>query len=697
MRRLLVIAVALGVLTAHRALGPTPLPLAAEAAWTRAAAAGELGPIAQGASAVLGVGGHALQGVLFALLAAVCAAWGSGPVQEPRPLGRGGSPATPPSESGRVALSALLGASAALGVPSLWIDARGVGPTVLAAVLLVGCAVAGGARRWGAALGLGACAVGLAPPGGLLALGHAGELGVAAYLPGLRGVGVAALRESGPAAGLPWPHVGVLVVLLLREPRRGLAGTLGVGAAWILCGWAATPLLAASALASGGTVLEPRWTRRRREGGTGAGLVSALVALAALLQGAATVRAVRGAPPSRAVACAGGAPADAFAPWPRAAALPCPPALDLAPLRGWLGDVRAGVALVAPELPAGALDGRLGRATWVPAWDRAATHTVELRPDDAPMTGWRALLPPPDAILRAAPGWTLRAWARALPPESALARVDATAHHPSRQSLRTWRVDREVEVLAPASSATVLRVPTGWEVVYVRDQALWRAVSADGWSWGSPEPLGIEAVDPAFVRLEAGWRLYAVVPAARGGDPAHGRTTVRAWDTPDLRVYTPRAETVLAGEGLLDPSVARRPDGTWEMWLTEGGRRVRRATSSDGLRFALDVSGRASVLANATVPEVAPDGAWMVVQRPLVDRTALYLHRRGTDGAWSRGEPLEVCGTGASVAEARLYWTDSGAPCGPPWAWPNRAPPAPWSCPAGGGCVTGTPWNASAP
>jgi hypothetical protein len=695
-RRLLVAIVALGVLGVHHAMGPTPLPLAAEVAWTRAADAGDLGPVAQLVALVLSVGGHRLQGVLFALLAAVCAAWGGGAFSSDLPTGRGGSPATPPAEPARAALSTLLGASAVLGVPALWIAARGGGPDLVVAGLLVACAVCAGARRRVAAVLLGVCAVAVVPPGGLPALAYAGEDGLGAYVPGLAGVGVDALREVGPAAGVPWPHVLVLVGALLRAPRRGLAGLLGVAAAWGLCGWSATPLLMASALASGGTVLEPRWTRRRREGGTGPGAASAVVTVLALAQGAFTARAVLGAPATRALAC-GTVRSGPIGPWPRAEALPCPPALDLAPLRGWLGEGRAGVALVAPELPEGILDARFARATLLSAWDRAATHTVELRPDDAPVTGWRALLPPPDAILRAAPGWTMRAWSRALPPESALAGADPTAHHPARQSLRAWQVDREVDVLAPASSATVLRVATGWEVVFVRDQALWRASSADGWAWGAPAPVGIQAVDPAFVRTGDGWRLYAVVPEDREGDPVHGRTTVRAWDTSDLRVYTPVAAPVLAGAGLLDPSVARRPDGSWEMWLTEGGRRVRRATSPDGLRFTLDAPRGPSVLANATVPEVAPDGAWIVVQRPLVDRTALYLHRRGTDGAWTRGEALEVCGTGASVAGGRLYWTDSGAPCGPPWAWPNRAPPAPWSCPSADACVTGTPWNASAP
>ena len=225
-------------------------------------------------------------------------------------------------------------------------------------------------------------------------------------------------------------------------------------------------------------------------------------------------------------------------------------------------------------------------------------------------------------------------------------------------------------------------------------------LDAGSGAWAPPLPLGIRAVDPALVHLDDGtWRLYAVTFAEGVGDPVAAPTTVRSWRSQDLRSFAEEPGVRLAGMGLLDPSVARRPDGTWEMWLTEGGHRLRRATSPDALAWSLDAYVF-DTLAGATVPEVAPDGSWMVVQRRVADRSALYVQVRQPDGdAWGVGLPLELCGTGpARVVQAErsverplvspamhgsaalqtlrseLGWTDAREPCGPPYAFPRPEP-----------------------
>ncbi len=383
------------------------------------------------------------------------------------------------------------------------------------------------------------------------------------------------------------------------------------------------------------------------------------------------------------------------------------PDLTMVPSATGAREVR--LAVDAPTLDPVVVGRHLGVAA-VAADAPDATHALALLPPGLPASGWRDALPPPRLERVLASGWTLRLWDRPLPPERLLAGGRIEDHFPSAQVLWIHEDGVPVRQFGPASSVALARVaPAPLEgadaadtALFVRGQALWRAertvdASQAGGAntgsevWSTPVPLGIRAVDPALVRLDDGsWRLYAVTFAEEVGDPVGAPTTVRSWRSPDLRTFTEEPGVRLSGTGLLDPSVALRPDGTWEMWLTEQGRRLRRATSPDALAWALD-EALPDVLAGATVPEVAPDASWMVVQRRVADRSALYLHVRGAGDAWSAAQPLEVCGTGAARAvgaqrprssppptlasvRAALGWTDSREPCGPPYAFPSPAP-----------------------
>jgi hypothetical protein len=223
----------------------------------------------------------------------------------------------------------------------------------------------------------------------------------------------------------------------------------------------------------------------------------------------------------------------------------------------------------------------------------------------------------------------------------------------------------------------VVKTADGYDALYVRDQAVWRAHSADGRAFATPAPLtdaagaAIAAFDPEVVTLPDGTlRLFAAALAdgPTNVDPATHPTRILSWRGPLDHLVRDAGER-LAGTGLVDPAVAIRPDGTWEMYLTQNGRRIVRATSSDGETFTPD-----PVFAweSATVPMVA--GEWLVSQRQVMGRSVLQAALR-TDPAHPR--LLEICGTGPSFVDGRLYYTRDES-CPEPVVLPARRAAWPW-------------------
>ncbi|MDP2306212.1 MAG: hypothetical protein Q8P18_09325 [Pseudomonadota bacterium] len=295
--------------------------------------------------------------------------------------------------------------------------------------------------------------------------------------------------------------------------------------------------------------------------------------------------------------------------------------------------------------------------------------------------GWRSGLPPATATLDWPQNYAVELWDRGLPPESLLASPQEAErrNHPSRQALWVY-VDGEERgpLLEGASSAEVVRTDTGWEALFVREQALWRASSADGFVFGEARPLRdatpgqeapIAAFDPAVVRLADGrLRLYAaeLEGDARDVDPAAHSTRIVSWIGPTLDALVREPGVRIEGVGLVDPSVIEEAGGAWRMYLTEGRRRVVTATSVDGARFERDPKG---TLEGYTVPGVAPAGT-LFVQLQVMGWAVLA--RTGDLGTGAAPELLELCGTGPALVGDRLYYTRAADPCPAPVALPER-------------------------
>jgi hypothetical protein len=154
-----------------------------------------------------------------------------------------------------------------------------------------------------------------------------------------------------------------------------------------------------------------------------------------------------------------------------------------------------------------------------------------------------------------------------------------------------------------------------------------------------------------------------------GDDPAHHSTRIVSFHSTDLRHFEATPGVLLAGTGLVDPALLRRPD-RWELYYTDAGKSVRRALSEDGVRFQVDPSFS---LEGYTVPAVA--GTGLIVQAFVGDQPVFYRMPRQGDG-YGAPQSLEVCGTGASYVEGRLYFSRDPAlpPCAPPTVFPDRAP-----------------------
>lgn len=292
----------------------------------------------------------------------------------------------------------------------------------------------------------------------------------------------------------------------------------------------------------------------------------------------------------------------------------------------------------------------------------------------SPRQAWRDLLPPPDTLL-AWPEYAVMLWDRPLPPETLLSEPDPGRHHPSRQGLFVRLPDGSEQgpLLQPASSAEVVRTDAGYRAYFVRDQQLWSADSADGLSFGEPRPLGITAFDPT-IGPDGGLWVAELSSDNTQVDPASAPTQIVRY-RPEGEGWA-RDRAVLSGVGFVDPSLRRRPEGGLELYFTEAGTAIRRAIATDGLNFQLDLP---YALRRATVPFITSDGRFLFFQRMVMSEAVLYLLPVGADVSRDI-RSLEVCGTGASVAGDRLYYTrDAEQPrCTSPIVIPWTGEATPW-------------------
>jgi hypothetical protein len=308
--------------------------------------------------------------------------------------------------------------------------------------------------------------------------------------------------------------------------------------------------------------------------------------------------------------------------------------------------------------------------------DQPTDLGVVIAPSGVPTVrqGWRSGLPPATATLAWPDGYVVELWDRGLPPEALLATPEAAErrNHPSRQGLWVY-VDGEERgpLIAGASSAEVVRTEAGWEALFVRDQAIWRASSADGFSFGEARPLvdatgPIVAFDPAVVEVDGAVRLFAaeLVGSDRRVDPASYPTRIVSWSGPSLDALVREPGVRIEGVGLVDPSVVRHR-GTWEMYLTDARSRLVSARSDRGLDF----DGPGSARDGYTVPFASHEGLYAQTQ---VMGWSVLVHAPWMWESYGPFELLELCGTGPTLVEDRLYYTRSAAQCPIPVALPDR-------------------------
>ncbi|MES2642016.1 MAG: hypothetical protein V4850_21205 [Myxococcota bacterium] len=307
---------------------------------------------------------------------------------------------------------------------------------------------------------------------------------------------------------------------------------------------------------------------------------------------------------------------------------------------------------------------------------------VVIAPSGVPTVrqGWRSGLPPATATLAWPDGYVVELWDRGLPPETLLATPEEAErrNHPSRQGLWVY-VDGEERgpLIAGASSAEVVRTEAGWEALFVRDQAIWRASSTDGFTFGEARPLvdatgPIVAFDPAVVEVDGELRLFAaeLVGSDRRVDPASHATRIVSWRGPSLDALVREAGVRIEGMGMVDPSVRPAiPGGPWRMYLTEGRSRIMMATSPDGITFERDP--RVS-LEGYTVPQAMTVPQNLLAQRQVMGWSVLVRASASANSPGGSPRLLELCGTGPALVEDRLYYTRSVDPCPVPVALPDR-------------------------
>ena len=111
--------------------------------------------------------------------------------------------------------------------------------------------------------------------------------------------------------------------------------------------------------------------------------------------------------------------------------------------------------------------------------------------------------------------------------------------------------------------------------------------STDGRQWSEPHSVEIRgmiagnAVDPSLVELDGGkLRLYYFAP----GPDEETHLIKSAVSSDGGKIFTEEEGVRVQGEGITDPDVIQKSDGTWIMYLSHG-RETLIAVSSDGLNF----------------------------------------------------------------------------------------------------------------
>ncbi len=295
--------------------------------------------------------------------------------------------------------------------------------------------------------------------------------------------------------------------------------------------------------------------------------------------------------------------------------------------------------------------------------------------------GWRAQLPPARETWDWPDGYTVALWDRGLPEERLLeaGRGGELRNHPARQDLYAYFDGAEHgPLIEGASSVEVVPTPHGFEALFVRDQAIWRAESADGLTFAAARPLEdaggspILAFDPAVTGCGARCvRLWAaeLVGADRQVDPATHPTRIVTWSGPSLDALTREPGARIAGVGLVDPAPLGE-EGRWELYLTEGQATVVRALSADGQGFTRDPT---FAYAGASVPALSRFG-WLITQAQVMGFSVFYLDNLSVAASPAARVrvPLELCGTGAVDLGARLYYTRGRDECPAPVVLPER-------------------------
>lgn len=174
-----------------------------------------------------------------------------------------------------------------------------------------------------------------------------------------------------------------------------------------------------------------------------------------------------------------------------------------------------------------------------------------------------------------------------------------------------------------------------------------RSWTAHAWPVDAP---GHSLIDPALVMGPTGRELW-FVQVDGVGDPAEGSRSTRVVRTFWTGSGFGRAEVMLEGRGLVDPSPVYQ--GTrWEVFMTRDHREVVVASEGGGL---------GSVITGLTVPHVRREGDTVVLTAQRVEAgRPLPVESRRVDGqGWTVPRPIELA-DGASCSSPSSVRIGSG-------------------------------------